>query len=295
LELGYLGFTSERTQEQLNVSDTFGFHEPHRVSEAQRKHYLDFALQLAAVGGEPTRRHFREKIQIDNKLGEEGFDPVTVADREAESAIRTEIRRHYPEHGVFGEEEGYQAGNGLTWVIDPIDGTRAFMTGMLHWGVLVALFDGERPIVGVMHQPFTDEFFYGDNASAYYRRGQREQRLHVRRCDRLDDAAMAATGPEFFQQGREREAFRALRGKVKLVRYGGDCYLHGMVAMGQLDLGVEAGLKPYDIQALMPIIIGAGGLVTTWCGENASMGGRVITAGSAQLHGLATDVLMAGS
>ncbi len=146
------------------------------------------------------------------------------------------------------------AGRGLTWVVDPIDGTRAFMTGMLHWGVLIALFDGVAPVLGVMYQPFTDELCIGTNAAADYRRGASSRSLadasvcDGRRC------GLATTSRDAFENVDERAAFDALGERVRLVRYGGDCYQYCMLAMGHVDLVVEAGLKPYDVQALIPIV-----------------------------------------
>ena len=138
------------------------------VTAAERSKYLDFAKAVARAAGATILPYFRtsaDGMRLENKAAD-GFDPVTRADREAEQVIRQRINQTYPEHGIYGEEFGLQTGNGLTWVIDPIDGTRAFMSGMLHWGVLLALFDGENPIVGVLYQPYTDELFFGDGVSA---------------------------------------------------------------------------------------------------------------------------------
>ena len=176
-------------------------------------------------------------------------------------------------------------------MIDPIDGTRAFMTGMLHWGVLIALFDGASPVLGVMYQPFTDELCVGTNDAAVYRRGALERPLTVRPCASIADAVLATTAPEAFTNAAERAAFDALGRRVRLVRYGGDCYQYCMLAMGYVDVVVEAGLKPYDVQALMPIVRGAGGIVTAWDGGDASMGGRVIAAGDARVHREAMEML----
>jgi len=264
--------------------------EPHAVSDAQRVEFLEFALEVSAEAGRATLPFFRAEVQVENKRPDGHFDPVTEADRGAESVIRKRIQQTFPEHGILGEEFGFSAGNGLTWVIDPIDGTRAFMTGMLHWGVLIALFDGQRPLLGVMHQPFTKEFFAGDCQNAHYQCGDVSRPLHVRSCGALADAVLTTTNPRLFAMG-EREAFARLEDKAKLTRYGGDCYIYAMLAMGQVDLATDASLKPYDIQALMPIIQGAGGVVSTADGGDASMGGFVIAAGSAELHAQALSVI----
>ncbi len=268
----------------------FGYHDRTIVSARDRDIYTAAAVEFARAAGAVILPHFRNNPAVANKRID-GFDPVTVADEAAEAAIRAGIGDRFPNHGIFGEELGHQAGTGLTWVIDPIDGTRAFMTGMLHWGVLIALFDGATPVLGVMYQPFTDELCVGTNAAADYRRGALSRPLKVRACGSVADAVLATTAPEAFEIASERAAFNALGERVRLVRYGGDCYQYCMLAMGYVDVVVEAGLKPYDVQALMPIIRGAGGVVTAWDGGDAAMGGRVIAAGDARVHREAMAIL----
>lgn len=164
------------------------------------------------------------------------------------------------------------------------------MSGMLHWGLLLALFDGDRPIVGVMYQPYTDELWVGDGQSAEFRRGSSVRTLKVRECGSLGDAVLATTTPNLFE-GQELAGFGRLESTVKLTRYGGDCYSYGMLAMGYVDLATDATLNSYDIQALIPIIVGAGGIVTTYAGDNASLGGTILASGSAKLHAAALSVL----
>jgi len=253
--------------------------------------YLGAAIELAELAGRAILPYFRAGARVENKGHGANFDPVTEADRVAEIVIREGIHARFPGHGIFGEEHGHEPGDGLTWVIDPIDGTRGFMTGMVQWGVLIGLFDGEEPVVGVMHQPFTNEFFFGTNERSQYRRGAAVRTLAVRPCSALADAILASTGPQYFASGAEAMAFDTLRRQVRFTRYGGDCYHYCMLAMGQLDLAVEAGLKPYDVQAIMPIVRGAGGIVTTWYGGNASLGGRVIAAGDGRIHAAAMKLL----
>jgi myo-inositol-1(or 4)-monophosphatase len=270
------------------------YSDPRPVSDAQRVELLEFALELAARAGQATLPYFRTDMEVENKLSDGRFDPVTAADRDAETIIREGIQKTFPEHGMFGEEFGFSAGNGLTWVIDPIDGTRAFMSGMLHWGVLLALFDGQRPILGVMHQPFTREYFAGDCYNAHYHCGDESRALKVRSCSNLDEAVLTTTSPRLFTM-QEHDAFARLESKAKLTRYGGDCYIYAMLSMGQVDLATDSSLKPYDIQALMPIIQGAGGVVSTADGGDACMGGFVIAAGSAELHAQALAVINEGA
>ena len=275
------------------MSVEFGYTPAVAISDQERDAFVQFARSAVRAAGEVILPHFRSGVQVTNKLENGGFDPVTLADQAGERAIREAIERTYPEHGIFGEEYGFQAGNGLTWVIDPIDGTRAFMTGMLHWGVLLALFDGESPVVGAMYQPYTDELFSGDGTSAWFERAGQREPLAASRCERVASASLSTTGIEWLA-AEQRGQFKQLSRASKLTKMGGDCYLFGMLAMGSLDLGVEAGLKPYDIQALMPIVQGAGGVITSWDGGNPSMGGTVLASATPALHAEAMALLQGG-
>jgi myo-inositol-1(or 4)-monophosphatase len=276
--------------EEMPMSATLGFTPAIAVSADQKTEYLAFARSAARAAGDAILPYFRSRMQVTNKLSGQGFDPVTLADQAGERVIRAAIDDAYPDHGIFGEEFGLKSGNGLTWVIDPIDGTRAFMTGMLHWGVLLALFDGEQPIVGVMYQPYTDELFSGDNESAWYERAGESQSLVTSACRRVDEACLSTTGIDWLPASKQGR-FRQLSQATKLTKMGGDCYLFGMLAMGSLDLGVEAGLNAYDIQALMPIVRGAGGVVTDWEGGNPSLGGTVLASATQALHSEAMTLL----
>jgi len=262
------------------------------VSDSLRRELLEFAVEIAVPAGRATLPFFRSELEVSNKLDGDRFDPVTEADRAAENVLRELIGARYPAHGVFGEEFGHQDGDGLTWVIDPIDGTRAFMSGMLHWGLVLGLFDGERPIVGLMYQPFTDELFFGDCRGAWYRRGGAEREIRTRYCRSLGEAVLTTTTPVLFE-GREERGFRALERGVKLCRYGGDCYIYAMLAMGNVDLATDARLNPYDIQGLIPVIEGAGGVITTWSGEPAALGGTVLASGCEELHRSALELINA--
>jgi myo-inositol-1(or 4)-monophosphatase len=272
----------------------FGYHEKTPVSARDRNTFLDAAVEFAREAGTVILPHFRSELAIENKLGDAGYDPVTIADKAAEAIIRAGIEKRFPTHGIFGEELGHQSGAGLTWVIDPIDGTRAFVTGMVHWGVLIALFDGTTPVLGVMYQPFTDELFTGTNDDAGYRRGTLTRAVKVRPCGSVAEAVLASTSPQVFGSAEEQAGFRALRRRARLTRWGGDCYQYCMLAMGYVDVAVEASLQPYDVQALMPIIRGAGGIITSWDGGDASMGGRVIASGDARVHREAMALLRDG-
>ncbi|MFZ0889452.1 MAG: histidinol-phosphatase [Candidatus Binataceae bacterium] len=262
------------------------------LPERQVDEYLAFACRLAELAGDAILPHFRTAIEVHNKAGARGYDPVTIADRAAEESIRREIARRYPSHGIHGEELGKVAGrDSLTWVIDPIDGTRSFIIGQLHWGTLIALNDGERPILGVMHQPYVGETFTGSPRGAHLRRAGAARRLRIRRCPRLENAVLCTTHPELFTTWDERSAFGKIAERAKLTRYGGDCYSYCLLAAGLVDLVIEAGLYPYDVQALIPIVEGAGGVMTSWAGETAYEGGQVVAAGDPKLHRIAVGIL----
>ncbi len=258
------------------------------------REYRDFAGEVAREAGAATLAYFRSHdTQVDNKQVETGgYDPVTLADREAESIIRARIEKVYPDHGILGEEHGHEDGQGLTWVIDPIDGTRSFIAGLLHWGVLVALFDGERARIGAAYQPFIEELFLGNGNEASWQRGGQQRRIATRRCPSLTDALLCTTDPTtMFKTRPELDAFRRVRAVTRLDRLGGDCYNYCVLAMGLVDLVIEACIKPYDIQALIPIIEGAGGVITTWSGKEASMGGQIVASGDPRLHELVLKIL----
>lgn len=270
------------------------------VAADELAEFKDFACELALTAGVVIRPFFRSQLNVEDKSdgsgSGRGFDPVTLADRQAELAMRALIEARYPEHGIYGEEQGLKAtAKGLTWVLDPIDGTRAFITGMLHWGVLVALFDGQKPIIGVLYQPITDELFIGDGNVAYLRQHGQARRMRTRSINSLSDAVLCTTDPNLFQAPGELAAFNALAGVVKMRRFGGDCYLYALLAMGQIDLCVETSLQPYDVQALMPIVEGAGGRITSWSGGSPVLGGTLIAAGDAKIHAAALAYLYTGS
>ena len=244
-------------------------------------------MQLAERAGRVILPFFRQEragATVENKSQGAAYDPVTQADRDSEDVMRRAIAEQYPSHGVYGEEHGFTPGNGLTWVLDPIDGTRAFVMGLLHWGTLVSLFDGQKPLVGVIHQPFLGESFAGDGSHAFYRRNGASRNIRTRRCDAMANALCAATTPNMFRTLSERRGFESVRGKVRNMRYGTDCYGYAMLAFGQVDLVLETSLKPYDVQALMPIVEGAGGVLSAWDGGNPAMGGSVLASGDATLH-----------
>lgn len=256
--------------------------------------FLDFAHELADLSGRAILPHFRRPMAVDNKANAAGgFDPVTAADRAAERTIRRAIAARYPDHGILGEELGAVAGGGrYQWVIDPIDGTRAFIMGAPMWGTLIGLQDGGRPLLGLMDQPFTGERFWADARTAK-RRGPdgKVRRLKTRACAGLADAVLTTTHPDLFAARTEAAAFARVKARARMTRYGGDCYGYCLLAAGFVDLIIEAGLKPYDVVALVPIIERAGGRITTWDGKPATAGGRIIAAGDARVHAEAMALL----
>lgn len=244
----------------------------------------EFMRRLAAAAAEQTLPRFRTAGAVVNKADETWFDPVTDADREAERVIRELISAEYPDHGILGEEHGVTNGAARhVWVIDPIDGTRAFISGVPVWGTLVGLTQDGDAVAGMMSQPFTGELYYADGNGAHYEGPGGPRRLSTRQTTDLDAATLFTTTPSLFR-GALRERYDRLEGAVKLARYGTDCYGFAMVAAGHADIAVDAGLQSYDIVALVPIIEQAGGVVTTWAGDPPESGGDILASANATLH-----------
>jgi myo-inositol-1(or 4)-monophosphatase len=250
-----------------------------------------FFAELAEASGQAILPFFRIGIDTDNKAAAGQFDPVTEGDKAAERAIRTLITAHYPGHAIRGEEYGLtNAGAAHEWIIDPIDGTRGFICGLPTWGTLVGLMHAGAAVYGMMNQPHVGERFVGDGRQAFVHVRGTTQRLRARAGRSLAEAFIATTSPGIIT-GAEGEAYRRLESRCRLARYGTDCYAYAMVAAGQIDLVAETGLKSYDIMPLIPIIEGAGGVVTTWDGRPAHEGGAILAAGSPALHSEAMAVL----
>jgi myo-inositol-1(or 4)-monophosphatase len=232
--------------------------------------------------------HFRAPLIVENKdaanAKSKGFDPVTIADRAAEAAMRKLIGETYPEHGIVGEEYGAERAEAeFVWVLDPIDGTRSFISGLPLWGILIGLLQNGRPILGMMAQPFTGERFAGDGRRAWHRSPSGTRPLASRPCAALSQAGLLTTTPALFR-GAERAAYDRVEQAVRFARYGTDCYGYCMVAAGYSDIVIETGLQAYDIVALIPIVEGAGGRLTDWQGGSAAGGGRVAASGDPRLH-----------
>lgn len=235
---------------------------------------------------------FRATTAVDNKDRDGGFDPVTEADRAAETAIRRHIEAAWPDHGIIGEEHGaVRTQARYTWVIDPIDGTRSFITGVPLWGTLIGVACGGVPLVGMMNQPFTGERYWSDATASYLRTPHTSapQVLKTRACASLENAIVAATHPDIFSTPETSSGFARVSNAVRMTRFGYDCYAYCRLAAGSVDAVVEANLQIYDILPLIPIIEGAGGRVTTWDGGSAAGGGNVVASGDPALH----DALLA--
>jgi len=218
----------------------------------------------------------------------------TTVDTDLYGAVEDAVVARFDQAGgdftLVSEELGIREG-GPTWVVlDPIDGTKSFISGMLAWGTLIGLMRFGEPVFGMMNQPFTRERFSGDGGAAHYRGPAGKRDLHVRECASLDQALMSTTSP-LLMTGNDRAAFGKLEDKVKLSRYGGDCYAYCMLAAGLIDLIIETEIKPYDIVAVIPIVAGAGGIVTTWENGPAQGGGRIVVAGDKRVHAAALEIL----
>lgn len=242
--------------------------------------FLRLAGRLADAAGPIVRRHFRTDLKV---TGKADASPVTIADRRAEAAMRAIIKRAFPDHGILGEEYGPERTDAeYVWVLDPIDGTKSFISGMPLFGTLIALMKHGKPVLGVIDQPVLRERWMG---AAGRRPTFRGRPIRTRRCESIGDATLFSTSPTMFT-GRNAKPYERLRGAAGLSRFGGDCYAYGQLASGHIDIVVEAGLKPYDYLAQVPIIAGAGGAITDWRGKplNLDSDGRVCACGDRRLH-----------
>ncbi|MBU2992722.1 inositol monophosphatase family protein [Octadecabacter sp. 1_MG-2023] len=237
---------------------------------------------------------FRTGIASDNKEAG-GFDPVTEADRAAELAMRDVLARLRPDDGILGEEYGTKDGtSGLQWVLDPIDGTRGFISGTPTWGVLISVRDASGPIYGIIDQPYIGERFEGGFGIGEVVGPLGTASFATKTTTDLADATILTTFPEVGSEA-EGAAFRSVAAQCKLTRYGMDCYAYALIAAGQIDLVVEASLSAYDIQAPIAVIQAAGGVVTDWQGGPAHEGGQVLAAANADIHARALEILSKAS
>jgi len=250
--------------------------------------FLPFAGRLADAAGEVIRRYWRTPVAVEHKAD---ASPVTVADRDAEGALRELIRAEFPDHGIEGEEHGSERPDAeFVWCLDPIDGTKAFITGRPLFGTLIALARGGRPILGVIDQCILGERWLGADGQPSTWNGRP---IGVRACPALADAVLSVTSPRMFPTAAAAAAFARVESAVRLPMYGGDCYAYGLLAMGFVDVIVEAGLDRHDFMALIPVIEGAGGIVTDWDGRPLAAGaeGRILAAGDPRVHAEALALL----
>lgn len=253
--------------------------------------FSDVANKLADASGEVIRGFFRKKFEI---LDKDDLSPVTIADQTAEESMVTIILEHFPSHAVYGEENGWRCKeeySDYVWVLDPIDGTKSFITGKPVFGTLIALLYKGKPILGIIDQPILKERWIGISGKRTTLNGQE---VSTRSCRELSQAYLYTTSPHLFA-GAAEDAFIRVRNQVKVPLYGCDCYAYALLASGFVDLVVESGLKPYDFLALIPVIKGAGGTITDWKGEelqwdalakSPATGYNVVAAGDSKLHQL---------
>ncbi|CAH1444827.1 unnamed protein product [Lactuca virosa] len=266
----------------------------HIGSELDR--FANVANKLADAAGDVIRKYFRKKFDIVDK---EDLSPVTIVDRAAEEAMISIIRESLPSHAIYGEENGWQCTEksaDYVWVLDPIDGTKSFITGKPLFGTLIALLHRGKPILGVIDQPILRERWVGITGRTTRLNGEE---ISTRNCPKLSQAYLYTTSPHLFS-GDAAVAFARVRDKVKVPLYGCDCYAYALLASGHVDLVVESGLKPYDFLSLIPVIEGAGGVITDWKGNELSWEAsstsqptsfNVVAAGNKQLHKQAVDCL----
>ena len=250
-----------------------------------------FVAELADAARRETLARWSSAGAAEDKSGGGAFDPVTEADREAERVMRVMIEGRFPEHGIAGEEFAERPSNGrYVWSLDPIDGTRAFICGMPTWVTLIALLEDRAPKLGLIDAPRLDERYIGDRSTSLLIGADGETPIRTSGCRSLSEARLSTTDPYLFR-GKEAEAFEAVRSRVRTTRYGHDGYAYARLAAGTIDLAVESGLNSYDYNALVPVVLGAGGAIGNWNGGSDLSAGQVVAAASAQLFEQAVELL----
>jgi myo-inositol-1(or 4)-monophosphatase len=253
---------------------------------------IAFANRLADTSGAVIRPLFRQRIDVAHKHGRHDFDPVTEADKGAERAIREVVARERPNDGVLGEEFPETPGtSGYRWILDPVDGTRAFITGRHEWGSLIALEKDGKPMLGILDQPVLGERFVGVNGVSHLIQAGKASRLEVRPCASIADAVLCATDPGAYFSKEQLSAFARVERLAKMTRYGGDCYLFAALALGFVDVVIEANFNAWDVAALIPLVEGAGGVITSWDGESAQDGRTILASGDRRVHAEAMKLL----
>ena len=250
------------------------------------------AFKAVTAANKITLEYFRKITLVDDKQSNNFFDPVTIADKQAEQAIRDIITADFPMHGIIGEEHADKpAQSDYTWIIDPIDGTRAFITGLPMWGTLIGVLYNHKPVFGLMAQPFVGDIFYGDCKTAFLKNNMIEQKLETRNTTDIDDAIMFCTTPDMFSNPDDLKQFNLLKNNCKTVRYGTDCYGYAALAAGWGDMVFEANVNNYDIYPMIPIVTGAGGCVSAPDGTDFTSG-SVIATNNHILHKKILDIIL---
>ena len=258
----------------------------HQFDQTKLDELKSFAEDLADAARQAILPYFRKQNPISEKSTDSpSGQPVTDADLKAETAMRKLISQRYPDHGIIGEEfEDINPGADLSWVLDPIDGTRAFIAGLPIFGTLIGLGHKGKPILGVLDQPILKERFIGTGSISTLN----GKKIRTRNCLSLTDAIYATTDPRMMVGSTQQAILHKLMRLTRVTQFGGNCYAYGMLAAGSIDIIVENDLKPWDTFALIPIIRGAGGIITSWSGESATNSPHVLACGKKQLH---SDVL----
>ena len=248
------------------------------------KEFKLFTKHLADISGNIIRNYFRTQIKIDSKADD---SPVTIADKKAEEIMREEIMKQFPEHGILGEEFGeHNSSSEYKWILDPIDGTKSFICGTVTFGTLIALVKDSAPVLGVINQPILNEFLFGDNYSAELN----EQKVKVRQCENFSDAVLLTTDYLDIKKYQNVNKFDELTGKVKLYRNWGDCFGYYLLATGFADIMVDPIMNIWDTMALIPVIKGAGGIITDYQGNDPVKGNSIIAA-SPDIHKKVIEIL----
>lgn len=254
------------------------------MSKTDYKKFIPFLNDVANEAAKVSLQYFKKSVNVENKGPKlkSTFDPVTIADKNTEKVIRENIRSHFPDHNIMGEEEAFEdKKSDYTWIIDPIDGTRSYITGIPTWGTLIALQHHGKTIIGMLDQPYLKERYIGTTEGTLFN----GKSIKTRPCDTIFNATLSTTDPlQLFNGEEEQDKFFRVAAGAKMMRNGYDCYAYAMVASGFIDVVIESGLNAHDIQALIPIIEGAGGIVTNWIGEPVTDGGQVVACGDQRLH-----------
>jgi len=264
------------------------------LSDFDKKSIIDTAIIMLDSARPIALSYFRKQTQvIENKLIN-GFDPVTMADKEIELIFRKILTKERPEDGIIGEEfQNIPSQSGFTWILDPIDGTRGFISGTPTWGMLIGVNNGSKTIFGAIDQPYTQERFIGGFGHSSLETRDKITNINVRPCSKLEDATLFSTMPQVGNIS-ETELFNLVSNKCKLTRFGMDCYAYGLLALGQIDLVIEADLNIYDIQGPLAVVEAAGGVVTDWQGGPVNSGGQIIASGDSKIHAEVIKILNSG-